>query len=163
MISKELSATLGLAVREAKRRRHEYVCVEHVLFAILQDAEGIEIVESCGGSVRQLKQKMDTFFNEKMEKLAKEGDYVLQQTVGFQRVIQRAVNHVRSAEKQEVSLGDILASIFQERDSHAAYFLESGGVTRLSVLRYLSHTKQANSREDEDTVLETQENQKAKN
>jgi ATP-dependent Clp protease ATP-binding subunit ClpA len=140
MISKELSATLGFAVRDAKKRRHEHVCLEHVLFAILHDSEGIDIIENCGGNVETLKTELETFFKERMEPIAEETEYVLQQTIGFQRVIQRAVNHARSAEKPEVVVGDILASIFQEKESHAAYFLQSQGVTRLDVLEYISHT-----------------------
>ena len=139
MISKELSETLGFAVREAKRRRHEYVCVEHLLFAILYDSEGIEIIESCGGNVESLKNSLEMFFSERMESVPENNEYVLQQTVGFQRVIQRAINHVRSAEKQQVEVSDILASIFQEKDSHAEYFLSSEGITRLDVLSYISH------------------------
>ncbi len=139
MISKELSATLGFAVREAKKRRHEYVSVEHVLFAILHDDMGIEIVEKCGGNIDDLKIDLESFFNEKMEIIPEESEYVLQQTIGFQRVIQRAVNHVRSAEKQEVAVSDILASIFLEKESHAAYFLEEQGISRLDVLNMISH------------------------
>ncbi|MGB5985674.1 MAG: ATP-dependent Clp protease ATP-binding subunit ClpA [Desulfobacterales bacterium] len=139
MISKELSETLGLAVREAKRRRHEYVSIEHVLFAILHDRSGIEIVESCGGDVENLKQNLNGFFEERMESVPDEKEYVIQQTLGFQRVIQRAVNHARSAEKPEVAVSDILASIFEEKDSHARYFLSSEGITRLEVLNYISH------------------------
>lgn len=139
MISKELSAALGFAVREAKKRRHEYVCLEHVLFAVIHDSRGVEIIENCGGSPENLKTNLDKFLNEQMESVPEDGEYVLQQTIGFQRVIQRAVNHARSAEKQTVSLGDIIASIFQEKDSHAAYFLQSEGLTRLDVLRYISH------------------------
>jgi len=139
MISKELSVTLGFAVREAKRRRHEYVGIEHILFAILHDANGIEIVEACGGSVEHLKTLLENFFKEKMEIIPESDEYVLQQTIGFQRVIQRAVNHVRSAEKAEVSVSDILASIFMEKDSHAAFFLTQEGISRLDVLNYISH------------------------
>jgi len=139
MISKELSAALGFAVREAKKRRHEYVCLEHVLFAVLQDARGVEIVENCGGSAESLKNNLDKFLNDRVERIPEDGEYVLQQTIGFQRVIQRAVSHARSAEKNSVSLGDIIASIFQEIDSHAAYFLKKEGITRLDVLRYISH------------------------
>ncbi|MDL2286312.1 ATP-dependent Clp protease ATP-binding subunit ClpA [Desulfococcaceae bacterium OttesenSCG-928-F15] len=139
MISKELSATLGFAVREAKKRRHEYVSVEHVLFAILHDPSGIRIIEACGGNVDRLKENLEAFFDEKLEKIALETNYVLQQTVAFQRIIQRAVNHVRSAEKSEVRVGDILAAIFQEKDSHASYYLEKEGVTRLDVLTTISH------------------------
>jgi ATP-dependent Clp protease ATP-binding subunit ClpA len=139
MISKELSETLGFAVREAKRRRHEYVSIEHLLFAILYDSEGIEIIENCGGNVENLKNALELFLSQQMESVPEENEYVLQQTVGFQRVIQRAINHVRSAEKQQVDVSDILASIFQEKDSHAEYFLSSEGVTRLDVLSYISH------------------------
>lgn len=139
MISKELSETLGFAVKEAKKRRHEYVCIEHLLFAILFDGYGIEIIENCGGNVENLKHTLEAFFNEKIEKVPEGDEYILQQTLGFQRVIQRAVNHVRSAEKQEVEISDILASIFQEKDSHAEYFLSAEGITRLDVLSYISH------------------------
>jgi ATP-dependent Clp protease ATP-binding subunit ClpA len=139
MISKELSATLGFAVREAKRRRHEYVSIEHILFAILNDPTGVEIIEHCSGSVDTLLDALERFFDEKIERIPEGDDYVLQQTIGFQRVIQRAVNHARSAEKQEVAVADVLASIFLEKDSHAEYFLTSEGVTRLDVLNYISH------------------------
>jgi len=139
MISKELSATLGFAVREAKKRRHEYVSIEHILFAILNDPNGIEIIESCGGDVENLLIALENFFEEKIERIPDGDDYVLQQTIGFQRVIQRAVNHARTAEKNEVAIGDVLASIFLEKDSHAEYFLTEEGVTRLDVLNYISH------------------------
>ena len=139
MISKELSATLGFAVREAKRRRHEYVSIEHILFAILNDPTGVEIIENCGGDADNLLDALEKFFDEKIEQIPEGDDYVLQQTIGFQRVIQRAVNHARSAEKQEVAVADVLASIFLEKDSHAEFFLSSEGVTRLDVLNYISH------------------------
>jgi len=139
MISKELSVTLGLAVREAKKRRHEYVCIEHILFAVLYDSTGVEIIESCGGNIENLSNALEKFFGDNLESVPEGSEYVLQQTMAFQRVIQRAVNHVRSAEKQEVDVSDILASIFQEKDSHAAHFLNSEGVTRLDVLNYISH------------------------
>jgi len=140
MISKELSATLGFAVREAKKRRHEYVSIEHILFAILYDPTGMEIIENCGGNVENLISALENFFEEKIERIPDGNEYVLQQTIGFQRVIQRAVNHARSAEKQEVTVSDILASIFLEKDSHAEYFLGAEGVTRLDVLNYISHS-----------------------
>jgi len=139
MISKELSETLGFAVKEAKKRRHEYVCVEHVLFAILHDDNGVDIIENCGGNVDNLKALLEKFFLERVERIPEGSEYVLQQTIGFQRVIQRAVNHARSAEKQEVAVGDILASIFQEKNSHADNFLKSEGVTRFDILNYISH------------------------
>jgi len=142
MISKELSTALGFAVREAKKRRHEYVCVEHVLYAILNHDTGAQTIEKCGGSPDQIKEELEKFFDEKLTKIDSKEEYVLQQTIGFQRMIQRAINHARSAEKSEVNLGDILASIFQEKDSHAAFYLESEGITRLDVLKYISHSSE---------------------
>jgi ATP-dependent Clp protease ATP-binding subunit ClpA len=139
MISKELSVTLGLAVREAKKRRHEYVCIEHVLYAILYDNIGMEIIETCGGSIENLTKSLEDFFDNNLDSVPEGTEYVLQQTIAFQRVIQRAVNHVRSAEKQEVEVSDIMASIFLEKDSHAAYFLHQEGINRLDVLNYISH------------------------
>ena len=141
MISRELSLTLGFAVKEAKRRRHEHVCLEHVLFAILHDSVGTEIIENCGGNVEKLKNSLEEFFRKEMESVPEGNDYVLQQTVGFQRVIQRAVNQARSAEKSEVAVGDILASMFKEKDSHAVYFLLEEGIDRLDVLNYISHNE----------------------
>ena len=139
MISKELSATLGFAVREAKKRRHEYVSIEHILFAILYDPTGIDIIENCGGNVENLIASLEEFFEGKIEQIPDGDEYVLQQTIGFQRIIQRAVNHARSAEKAEVTVSDILASIFLEKDSHAEYFLSAEGITRLDVLNFISH------------------------
>jgi ATP-dependent Clp protease ATP-binding subunit ClpA len=139
MISKELSATLGFAVREAKKRRHEYVSIEHILFAVLYDPNGIDIIENCGGNVENLITALEDFFGEKIEQIPDGNEYVLQQTIGFQRVIQRAVNHARSAEKAEVTVSDILSSIFLEKDSHAEYFLSDEGITRLDVLNFISH------------------------
>jgi ATP-dependent Clp protease ATP-binding subunit ClpA len=100
---------------------------------------GIEIIENCGGNIENMNRSLEEFFSEKLERVAEGTEYVLQQTIAFQRVIQRAVNHVRSAEKQEVEVSDIMASIFLEKDSHAAYILQGEGITRLDVLNYISH------------------------
>jgi ATP-dependent Clp protease ATP-binding subunit ClpA len=163
MISKELSVTLGLAVREAKKRRHEYVCVEHILYAILYDSTGIEIVEACGGNLENLTKDLEEFFNNNLESVQEGNEYVLQQTIAFQRVIQRAVNHVRSAEKQEVEVSDILASIFMEKDSHAVYFLHQEGITRLDVLDYISHeVSKTDYEEGPDTLGRTKKDKKKK-
>jgi len=153
MISKELSATLGFAVREAKKRRHEYVSIEHILFAILYDPAGMDIIENCGGNVENLIASLEEFFEGKIEQIPDGNEYVLQQTIGFQRVIQRAVNHARSAEKSEVTVSDILASIFLEKDSHAEYFLSAEGLTRLDVLNFISHNVSSVSDEESPAEL----------
>ena len=163
MISKELSATLGFAVREARKRRHEYVCIEHILFAILHDGTGIEIIENCGGSVDKLKSNLEKFFDDRMTQIPDGNEFVLQQTLGFQRVIQRAVNHVRSADKQVVEVGDILAAIFQEKDSHAAHFLNDEGITSLDVLNYISHEAPVEPfKEEEGGFIRTGKSEKKK-
>ncbi len=139
MISKGLSVVLSQAVKEARKRRHEYVCVEHMLYAILHDSVGIEIIENCGGNVENLQNEIERFFDEKLERVPDSQEYILQQTIRFQRVIQRAVNHARSAEKESVYVGDILASMLEEKKSHAAYFMAAEGITRLDVLNVISH------------------------
>ncbi len=154
MISKELTATLSFAVREAKRRRHEHVCLEHMLFALLHDEMGVEIIEGCGGNVENLKHALDIFFRDRMTAVPDGRDYIFQQTAGFQRVIQRAVNHARSAEKQEVDVGDILASMFMEKESHAVYFLTLEGISRLDVLNYISHEVSTKGAFRDDPVVE---------
>jgi ATP-dependent Clp protease ATP-binding subunit ClpA len=155
MISKELTATLSFAVREAKRRRHEHVCLEHMLFALLHDEMGVEIIEGCGGNVENLKHALDIFFRDRMTAVPDGRDYIFQQTAGFQRVIQRAVNHARSAEKQEVDVGDILASMFMEKESHAVYFLTLEGISRLDVLNYISHEVPTKGAFREDPAVES--------
>ncbi len=142
MISKELSAILSLAVKEARKRRHEYVCIEHVLYAIVHDREGIELIASCGGNAENIQSELENFFDNKLDRVPDDQEYVLQQTMRFQRVIQRAVNHARSAEKEIVYVGDLLASMLEEKKSHAAYFLAAEGITRLDVLKVISHGNQ---------------------
>jgi ATP-dependent Clp protease ATP-binding subunit ClpA len=145
MINKELSVALGFAVTEAKKRRHEYVSVEHILFALLHDDKGRDIIENCGGRVSHLQTALENFFTERIEMVPEGDEYTLQQTIGFQRVIQRAVTHARLAEKSEVAVGDVLASIFEEKDSHAEYFLRVESVTRLAVLEYISHNTESDT------------------
>jgi len=139
MISKELSIVLNKALNEARERRHEYVCVEHMLYAICQDSVGMEIIEACGGNVEHIQEEIENFFEEKLTIVPEDREYVLQQTIRFQRVIQRAINHARSAEKDAVYVGDILASILEEKKSHAAYFMAAQGISRLDVLNVISH------------------------
>ena len=87
MISKGLSAILSYAVKEARKRRHEYVCIEHILYAIVNDSGGIELIETCGGDVESIQNELEVFFNKKLNKVPDDQEYVLQQTMQFQRVI----------------------------------------------------------------------------
>src|SRR6202142_3819187 len=139
MIKKELELTLEATIRDAKARSHEYLTVEHILYALLHDERGIEIITNCGGSVSQLKKALDKYFKEEIPKTGEAEDIFPQPTPGFQNVLQRALFHTRSASKEETDSGDLLASILLERDSRAAYFLEVEGIKRLDVLNYISH------------------------
>ncbi|MBI5408692.1 MAG: ATP-dependent Clp protease ATP-binding subunit ClpA [Nitrospirae bacterium] len=139
MINKELELSIEATIRDAESRRHEYLTVEHILFAVLHNDWGIDIITNCGGNIGKLKTIIEDFFNKKIPKLSEASKGYPEPTLAFRRVIQTAVNHVRSSEKQETDAGDILSAIFMEKDSHAVYFLESEGITRLDVLNYISH------------------------
>ncbi len=139
MIGKELEKTLGAALETARKRRHEYLCVEHLLYAILDDPYGREIVEQCGGDIGRLKHSLDHFFEKELDKAPQKTEPAAQQTLAFERVMQRAFLHVKYSNKREVDTGDILASIFEEKTCHAAYLLGTEGITRLDVLNYVSH------------------------
>ncbi len=138
-ISRELEISLTLAVNEAHRRGHEFICIEHLLYALLHDADVAEILRQCGGDVSALKRSLEQFFDDKVEKLPPGVDVAPQQTFGFQRVIQRAAAHVQSAGKDEILGRNVLVAIFREPDCYAAYLLEQQGITRLDVISYISH------------------------
>jgi ATP-dependent Clp protease ATP-binding subunit ClpA len=138
-ISRELEIALTLAVSEARRRRHEFLCVEHLLYALLHDGDVAEVVRQCGGDVTGLKRDLESFFDEQLDRLPEDVEASPQQTLGFQRVIQWAAAHVQSAGKDEILARNVLVAIFRETDSHAAFVLESQGVTRLDVVSYISH------------------------
>ena len=139
MISKELEVTLRYAVQEARFYRHEFLCLEHILFALLNDKWGRKIIINCGGDIDELKERLEEFFRIKMEKLPEGIDVEPKQTLAVQRVFQRALLHIQSAEKKEMDAGDLLAALFYEENSSAVYFLKCQGITRLDVLNYISH------------------------
>ncbi len=139
MISKEFESTLGEALREARERRHEYLCSEHVLFAILHDARGADILRACGGNLARLEQQLEDFFKEEMESAPEGAEAAIQQTTSFDRLMQRAFLHVQFAGRDAVDAGDILAAMLEEDDSHAAWILQENNVARLDILNYVSH------------------------
>lgn len=139
MINKGLELTLEAAIRDAQKNRHEYLTVEHILLAVLHDDRGIEIISNCGGDVGRIKAQLELYFDAEIPKLPSDADSNPKPTVAFQRVIQRALNHVQSAEKHEIDAGDIVSSIFLEEESHACHLLEAEGITRLDVLNFISH------------------------
>jgi ATP-dependent Clp protease ATP-binding subunit ClpA len=138
-ISRGLEISFALAVNEARRRRHEFLCVEHLLYALLHDTDVAGIIRHCGGDVQALKRDLERFLDEKMERLAEGLQMAPQQTLAFQRVIQRAAAHVQSAGKDEILGRNVLVAIFREPDCHGTFLLEQQGVTRLDVVSYVSH------------------------
>jgi ATP-dependent Clp protease ATP-binding subunit ClpA len=138
-IPRALQLTLQAAWREAQSRRHPYLTVEHLLYALLHEDRGAEVLRRCGADVARLKAALQRFFAEDLEPETGDGPVQTQQTLAFHRVVQHALQHAENAEKDEIEAGDLLAAIFQEPDSHAVALLRGDGVSRLDVLRYLSH------------------------
>jgi len=136
-ISEELDNIFRAAYTEAKLRSHEYLTPEHILFAALFFESAIDIIQSCGGDVKSLQARLEEFFSTKIPK-SKSGAEPIQ-SASFQNVIERAVWHNTSAQKGELDIGDILISIFDEKESYAAFFLQREGITRLDLLNYISH------------------------
>ena len=139
MFAQEDQITFSLAVREAQRRHHEYLTTEHILYAMLFEDQGRALLTGCGADPDELKGELEGYFTEKLTSLPVDSEVVPEQTLGLQRVLQRAVLHLHSAGKKEITIGDILAAMFEEKHSHAVYFLESQGVTRLDVLNFIAH------------------------
>ena len=139
MLSKKLEKVLTSAVKEVKRRNHEYLTLEHLLYAMLLEETGRDILVHCGANVVRLKHQLERFFSDHMETLPQDNNAEVVQTISVQRVLQRAIMQMQSSGKQQVEVGDVLAAIFDEEDSYAVYYLKSHGVSRLDVLEYISH------------------------
>ena len=139
-ISRELEVTISLAINEARRRRHEFLCLEHVLHALLFDETVAEIIRQCGGDVKELQADLEEFLKENLESMPEEaGEVDPQQTLAFHRVLQRAAAHIQSANKEVIETRNFFVALFREDNSHAVYLLEKHGVTRLDVLNFISH------------------------
>jgi ATP-dependent Clp protease ATP-binding subunit ClpA len=138
-ISRELQITLQAAYREALARRHAYLTVEHLLYALLHDRRGADVVRNAGGQVDRLLAALERFFREDLESVPGDEPFEAHQTMAVHRVLQSALSHCEGAEKEEVDAGDLIAALFQEPDSHAVTLLRAQGVSRLDVLQYVSH------------------------
>ena len=140
MLNKELELTLNLAFQEARDRHHEHVTVEHLLLALLDNTSAAVVLRACGADLIRLKRKLNQFINENTPLIpSRDFSRELQPTLGFQRVLQRALFHVQTSGKTEVTGANVLAAIFSEQDCHGVYFLKEENVTRLDVLNYISH------------------------
>lgn len=140
MLTKTLERVLSMAVREVKVRKHEFITLEHLLFAIILEDAGKEILTNCGAETRLLRHQLEKFFKEHLTvKSESNPDSEVPQTLGVQRVLKRAIYNMRAAGKSLIGVGDVLASLFEEEDSFAVYFLKSHGINRLDILEYISH------------------------
>jgi len=138
MIAQELEVSLHMAFMEARQKRHEFITVEHLLLALLDNPSASEVLKACAAEIDDLRKLLFEFVTEHTPILGAE-DTDTQPTLGFQRVIQRAILHVQSSGKKEVTGANVLVAIFGEKDSHAVYFLQQKGVTRLDVVNFISH------------------------
>jgi ATP-dependent Clp protease ATP-binding subunit ClpA len=139
VLSNELEYCLNDAFHQAREARHEYLTVEHLLLAILDTPKVREILKACGADLVKLKQELKDHLDQSTPKLEEAEENEVQPTLGFQRVLQRAVFHVQSSGKKEVGVGNVLVAIFSEKQSHAVYLLNRQNVSRLDVVNYISH------------------------
>jgi len=139
MIAQELEVSLHLAFVEARQKRHEFITVEHLLLAMLDNPSAAHVLRACGADIEELRATLSKFIDSNTPILPGTTEADTQPTVGFQRVIQRAILHVQSTNKKEVNGANILVALFGEKDSHAVYFLNQRNITRLDVVNYIAH------------------------
>jgi len=139
VFSASVEVVLHIAFREAVARRHAYLTLEHLLYALAHDADGERILGACGADLPQLRRSLNAYLDESIESLARGKQHEPEQTAAFRRVLQTAVMHVQSAQGQDAQVGDILAAILQQPKTQAAVLLTEQGVTRLDILEYISH------------------------
>ena len=139
MIAQELEVSLHMAFMDARQKRHELITVEHLLLAMLDNPSASEVLNSCGANLDKLREDIVGHIEEHTPKVSGKDDVDTQPTLGFQRVIQRAMLHVQSSGKKEVTGANVLVAIFGEKDSHAVYFLHQQGITRLDVVNFIAH------------------------
>ncbi|NCP39710.1 MAG: ATP-dependent Clp protease ATP-binding subunit ClpA [Rhodoferax sp.] len=141
MIAQELEVSLHMAFVEARQQRHEFITVEHLLLALLDNPSAAEVLRACSANIDDLRKSLVTFIKDNTPQVAGVDDVDTQPTLGFQRVIQRAIMHVQStgSGKKEVTGANVLVAIFGEKDSHAVYYLHQQGVTRLDVVNFIAH------------------------
>ena len=141
MIAQELEVSLHMAFVEARQQRHEFITVEHLLMALLDNPSAAEVLRACAAQIEDLRKSLSTFIKENTPTVSGTEEVDTQPTLGFQRVIQRAIMHVQStgSGKKEVTGANVLVAIFGEKDSHAVYYLHQQGITRLDVVNYIAH------------------------
>jgi len=139
MFSKDLEVTIGQCYKDAREQRHEFMTVEHLLLALLDNASAVGVLRACGADLAKLARDLRSIITETVPVLPQGDERDTQPTLGFQRVLQRAVYHVQSSGRKEVTGANVLVAIFGEKDSHAVYFLGQQDVSRLDVVNFISH------------------------
>ncbi|MDE2599003.1 MAG: ATP-dependent Clp protease ATP-binding subunit ClpA [Rhodocyclaceae bacterium] len=139
MIAQELEVSLHMAFVEARQKRHEFITVEHLLLTLIDNPSAAEVLRACAADIDTLRKELTDFIGEHTPTVGGTEEIETQPTLGFQRVIQRAILHVQSSGKKEVTGANVLVAIFGEKDSHAVYFLQRQGITRLDVVNFISH------------------------
>ncbi len=170
MFNQDVQITFSLAVREAQRRHHEFLTTEHILYAMLFDEHGQEILQACGGDVELLRTDLELYFEQHLESLEQLDEEMPEQTIGLQNVLQRTVTHMQASGGGEIGVGDILAALLEQEDCLAAQILKAEGLSRLDVLNYVSHgiskvplqDLEPEQRESEEQPRKSQESKPAK-
>ena len=141
MIAQELEVSLHMAFVEARQQRHEFITVEHLLLALLDNPSAAEVLRACAANIDDLRKALSNFIKDNTPQVSGTEEVDTQPTLGFQRVIQRAIMHVQSTGngKKEVTGANVLVAIFGEKDSHAVYYLHQQGITRLDVVNFIAH------------------------
>jgi len=154
MLSRELQRSLSKAGHTAARQHHEYVTLEHILHALLDDPTGRDVIHNCGGDVVQLKAALESFMAEHLEPLPAGVEATPQPTAAFERVLQRALLQAQGSGQPAIDGGNVLAAMFQETRSHAVYLLAKQGISKLDVLNYISHGISKRDAEEDDDAAE---------
>ena len=163
MLSRDLEVTLNSAFKRARELRHEYMTVEHLLLGLLDNASAVQVLNACGSDLSKLREELEQFVTQTTPALPEESERDTQPTLGFQRVLQRAVFHVQSSGKQEVTGANVLVAIFSEQESQAVYFLKQQEIARIDVVNYISHgiAKSEDTGVEGESEADAQSNQNA--
>ena len=155
MLSRELKVTLNLAFKDARAKRHELMSVEHLLLALLNNTSAVEVLRACGADLDKLQKELETFLDATTPLIpVNDADRETQPTLGFQRVLQRAVFRIQHSGKKEVEGANVLVAIYSEQESHAVFLLKQQGINRIDVVNYIAHGVSGNAEEasGDDTV-----------
>ena len=162
MIAQELEVSLHMAFMDARQKRHELITVEHLLLAMLDNPSAAEVLKACGSNIETLRNELTQYIDDHTPTISGEDEVDTQPTLGFQRVIQRAMLHVQSSGKKEVNGSNVLVAIYGEKDSHAVYFLHQQGVTRLDVVNFIAHgVSKLNEGDTNKTSIEQESDQES--